>query len=391
VISTVTVKGFKSLEEVTVELGLINVFIGANGAGKSNLLEAIGLLSAAAYGRVGDPELLSRGVRPGLPMLYKTSFHNYKIPQAILLSANSDDGATFAAGILNPIRDPDPEWSFKTESLRLKGAQDIARSPATRTSLDTKRGYVALKSVELDSEDPRSRFLRLLQEYAIYDPNTPTLRGLTSDTQTRTPVGLHGGRLPEAMRELGIQGKDDDLLEFIENLAEWVMAFGAVNSSSLPLSPGVPRQKVALKFRDRFMSEKRDIFSAYEASEGVLYLMFGAVLALHAKAPKLLAIDNFDHALNPRAAKSYTFKLCEWLIESHDRQFLLTSHNPMVLDGMPLQDNRVRLFAVDRLKSGQTVVNRVRVTPEILKSAEHGIPLSQQWVMGNFGGIPDNV
>lgn len=390
-ISSVTVRGFKSLEDVTVDLGLVNVFIGANGAGKSNLLEAIGLLSAAAYGRVGYPELLSRGVRPGLPLLYKTSFHNYVIPQAIFLSANSEDGASFAAGILNPIRDPDPEWSFKTESLRLEGANDIARSPATRTNLDKKRGYVALKSVELEPDDPRSRFLRLLQEYAIYDPNTPTLRGLNSDAQTRIPVGLQGGRLPEAMRELEIQGKDVDLEELIGNLADWVMAYGAVNSSSLPLSPGVPRQKVALKFRDRFMANQRDIFSAYEASEGVLYLMFGAVLALHSKAPKLLAIDNFDHALNPRAAKSYIFKLCEWLIESHDRQFLLTSHNPMVLDGMPLQDDRVRLFAVDRLKSGQTVVNRVRVTPGILESAEQGIPLSQQWVMGNFGAIPDNV
>ncbi len=48
------VESFKSLENVEVELGRVNVFIGANGSGKSNLLEAIGVLGAAANGRVDD-------------------------------------------------------------------------------------------------------------------------------------------------------------------------------------------------------------------------------------------------------------------------------------------------------------------------------------------------
>ena len=42
------VRSFKSLADVEVELGVVNVFIGANGSGKSNLLEALGVLSAAA-------------------------------------------------------------------------------------------------------------------------------------------------------------------------------------------------------------------------------------------------------------------------------------------------------------------------------------------------------
>ena len=41
-IENFSVRTFKSLEDVTVGLGLVNVFIGANGSGKSNLLEAAG-------------------------------------------------------------------------------------------------------------------------------------------------------------------------------------------------------------------------------------------------------------------------------------------------------------------------------------------------------------
>jgi AAA15 family ATPase/GTPase len=73
-ITNITVDSFKSLEAVEVELGQVNVFIGANGSGKSNLLEALGVLSAAAEGKVNDQVLLQRGVRPGVPMLYKSSF-----------------------------------------------------------------------------------------------------------------------------------------------------------------------------------------------------------------------------------------------------------------------------------------------------------------------------
>ena len=45
-ITKLTVEFFKTLERVEIELGLVNVFVGANGSGKSNLLEAVGVLSA---------------------------------------------------------------------------------------------------------------------------------------------------------------------------------------------------------------------------------------------------------------------------------------------------------------------------------------------------------
>ena len=37
-------KGFKSIREMDLELGKINVLIGANGAGKSNLVELLNIL-----------------------------------------------------------------------------------------------------------------------------------------------------------------------------------------------------------------------------------------------------------------------------------------------------------------------------------------------------------
>ena len=40
-IRKLSIDGFKSLAKVELELGRVNVLIGENGAGKSNLLEAL--------------------------------------------------------------------------------------------------------------------------------------------------------------------------------------------------------------------------------------------------------------------------------------------------------------------------------------------------------------
>lgn len=64
-IRTLRIKGFKSIHSEEIDLGRVNCFIGANGVGKSNLLEALGVLGAAANPVVDDESLLRRGVRTG--------------------------------------------------------------------------------------------------------------------------------------------------------------------------------------------------------------------------------------------------------------------------------------------------------------------------------------
>jgi predicted ATPase len=218
---------------------------------------------------------------------------------------------------------------------------------------------------------------------------------LELDTQTREPVGLSGGNLAEAVSSLFVRELRDtdweDTYREVIRLIGWTSGMGASSASRVPISRNIPQPKQVLRFRDRYMAEGRDFLSAYDASEGALYVLFMTVLAHHSKAPALIGVDNFDHALNPRLAKALTSKICEWTLGRKDRQFLLTSHNPLVLDGLPLQNDEVRLFTVERSSKGKTIVKRVRVDRKLIDQAQKGIPLSQQWVMGTFGGIPGNI
>lgn len=384
------IRSFKSLEGVSIELGRINVFIGANGSGKSNLLEALGVMGASASGRVDDESLLRRGVRPGLPVLYKSSFRNSRQPDAIQFAAASGD-AKYSVSLFNPLTDPEPAWRFKTESLYGDGRKLVGRSPASRLNLDPAFGYTALKAVEMAPNSSASRLINELRQYAIYSPDTSTLRGLDTDPQTREPIGLGGGRLAEAVQSIMRQGPTPQLisaLNSVRTMIDWMGGFVVSSPYEVPVSKNIPQPTKILRFRDKYMADKRNYLSGYDASEGALYVLFMFVLAHHQDAPPILAVDNFDHALNPRLAMALTRKLCDWVLMQENRQFLLTSHNPLVLDGLPLGNDEVRLFTVERSHLGKTMIRRIEIDDQLIQAAEDGIPLSQQWVTGSIGGVP---
>ncbi len=86
-----------------------------------------------------------------------------------------------------------------------------------------------------------------------------------------------------------------------------------------------------------------------------------------------MPVDNADHGLNPRLARSLFSRVCSWYLDAPlPRQLLLTTHNPLVLDGLPLQDSRVRLFTVSRTNTGKTSVRRIELDDAILARAQTG-------------------
>lgn len=387
------IRGFKSIPELDIELGRLNCFIGANGSGKSNVLEALGVLGAAANGVVDDEALQRRGVRPGLPRLFKSSFQDRRSPPDIGLEAVSQAGANYRVSLLNPLTSPEPAWSFKTETLTDGSATILSDGVRNKGNLNPKAGLAALKMVELARDNPAAQLLLQLQQYGIYCPNTPTLRGLLPDPQTREPLGLSGGRLAEAVDDLKHWAKQapGDVMEDILALVDWATDVSTSRDVKALLSPSAARGQEVLKFTDRYMDFKRNELTAFDASEGVLYVLFTATLCLSPRSPGLMAIDNLDQALNPRLVTALTSRLSGWLKAagaSASRQLLFTAHNPAVLDGLDLHDDEIRLFAVDRDNHGHTVVRRIKPTAE-LAALNHDYPLSRLWMMGHLGAVPN--
>jgi len=396
-IEKLTIESFKSLESVSIDLGLVNVFIGPNGSGKSNLLEALGVLSAAADGKVNDQTLLQRGVRPGVPVLYKSAFHpqpgqSKRLSPHIRLKAETRH-ARYEVSLNNPLKDPRPAWSFKHE-LWQRGEEEpiVGRSPNTRPRPNAEQGLAALKAVELQPDDMALKLLQDLQGYVIYTPSTAVLRGTAPEGQPRNPIGLSGGQLAEAVRHITTKRSPGMHVKLIYEealgLIDWARAYGSALATEMPLSPSAAASPRVVRFMDRYMRPGRNVLSGYDASEGALYVLFLAVLAAHESSPCLFAVENADHGLNPRLARELMSRVCDWFsLGTPVRQVLLTTHNPLVLDGLPLQRNDVRLFTVSRTSSGRTDVRRIVISDELRQKAKEGWTLSRLWVMGHLGGI----
>lgn len=409
-LTSMHVAGFKTLRDLPdLEFGLVNVFIGANGSGKSNLLEALGLLSTAAGGRVDDQELLRRGVRPGAPALYKTSLKDEKFRTTISLGVKAEfqgSQITYDVSLDNPIDTPRPTWQYRTEKMLRDDKPVMGRSPngisfaldqeqlsASFQNLKNDAGLAALVKTHPYLAGAPAELLDWLQNYVVFSPTAPVLRGIQPDTSQNDPVGVFGGRLAEAIREildlnnemLGSMDLDDVL-----DLLDWVETFSISESSRL-VSPSVPTVRTLVRFKDRWMREGRNLLSGHDASEGALYVLFMLTLAAHPRAPRLFAVDNFDQAMHPRLARAVIRTFCAQIIKaSPARQALITTHNPLVLDGLNLLDDRIRLFAVERdSSSGETRVYRIQVKEEVLKANQEGLSLSNLWVMGRLGGVPN--
>ena len=72
----IRIQNYKSILDDTLELGRLNVFIGENGCGKTNILEALAMTSGALGGDLSADGLFNRGIRLARPSLTISAFAN---------------------------------------------------------------------------------------------------------------------------------------------------------------------------------------------------------------------------------------------------------------------------------------------------------------------------
>ena len=386
----ISIGNFKSLYDISFEPGKINVFIGANGSGKSTVLEAIGLLSAAMTDRVDAASLQRRGVRLSVPTLYKSNFKDIKRRNpTVNLSLEWNDNDTkhdfrYDVHLTTPT-DTD-YWKYHSEAFFQDGIPKWGRSNASRQQSNN---YIGFFLIDDDKELENGRKIaRALSNYGIFQPNTMTLRGTIPDPSQSAPLGLNGGRLAESIKEL-LSTDDDDvkfgdiLMDDVLEMIDWASNISVNAPKKNNINANIPTTRQVIEFADRYMKDSAQ-FTGYDASEGALYVLFMLALAMHRQGPAIFAVDSFDHALNPHLAKKMTEVFCNEIIKNGKTAFL-TTHSPLVLDGLDITNDDIRLFAVDRNSKGHSQITRITVSKELL---EEGQSLSRLWINGRLGGVP---
>lgn len=393
-INQISIRDFKALKDVSFSPGFVNVFVGANGSGKSTLLEAIGVLSAAMTDRVDGNSLSRKGVRLSAPNLYKSAFKGSTRSQTISLGIQwntEDEEMPFNYSVHLNVPAEDNAWRYHSEALFHGDNKVWGRSGRSIEDYDR---YVSMMLTNQSDNLTRIRpAVEPFRDYAIYQPFTAALRGTVPDPQQAIPMGLGGGRLAEAFEEILRQedgetflGRDVSL-EDVLDIIDWAEDVTVASPTKERVNSAVPVSRRVIEFRDCYLQDKMR-FTAYDASEGALYVLFLYCLAIHPKAPLVFAVDNFDHAMHPRLAMEVMRRISELAVKQRKTIFL-TTHNPLVLDGLDLSNDEIRLFTLNRsAQTGHVSVKRIKITSDLVQERQ---PLSRLWTSGRIGGVPSLI
>ncbi len=382
---SLTIRNFKSITDLTLELGRFNVFIGENGCGKTNILEALAVAACGSVRDFGVDELFLRGVRVARPSLMTSAFDEQSAdrPITIVLDTEKDRFVVQLAALMG---NRSARWYELATALRSMTLQLQSGTPPEER-LAVEALVARIRAMSNAPDTPLGVRLEIapqwVREFAIYSAITPSLRG-TDVISRRTPIGLHGEGLDVLIANLG-----PDEFEELAGRSQFVSWLDEIVLDRLDElkfdGHKLGRSTSTLYFRDRFMSARHNLFSAENANEGVLHALFHLALFVSPETPKVFGIDNIEMSLNPRLCRVLTKELVA-LAKSRDKQCLITTHNPAVLDGLNLHDDDQRLFVVSRDDEGHTQVRRIRVKPQTEDGARY--MLSELWMRGHLGGIP---
>jgi len=115
-IREIRIENFKSIHQLTLELGRVTVLIGENGSGKSNILEAIALASAASGDKLGQEFLVPRGIRVTEPQFMRSAFERESMDKEIEIYLEGNDDLGYFC-ILQNDNKPYSKWKVDKDHL----------------------------------------------------------------------------------------------------------------------------------------------------------------------------------------------------------------------------------------------------------------------------------
>lgn len=372
-IRKVHIEGFKSIEKLSIELGQLNVLIGENGCGKSNVLEALAFASSAGPGKLEHEQLAARGIRTTEPRFMRSAFGPDDASGPIRIELEHDEGH-FRCALQDTGSSTLPRWS-NVEPAPPELQAELRRLVANVAKKSgSEERAIRLLTDFLETTVKTQRFH--LWDFVIYSPENTALRTFQSEAQL-LPLGTRGEGLFAHLKALA-----DAKPELLEAITRELALLDWFERLEIPRDLSVAERSIRL--RDRYLTAGA-LFDQRSANEGFLFLLFYFTLFLSPDTPSFFAIDNVDASLNPRLCAALVKELAR-LARAQDKQVILTTHSPAVLDGLDLHDDAQRLFVIYRSSRGTTKARRVQAPKPL--DGEAPLKLSEAFLRGYLGGLP---
>ncbi len=162
------------------------------------------------------------------------------------------------------------------------------------------------------------------------------------ETDSGEALETHGANAASVLRSLA--ERSPEVFERINRLlAQAVQGVDRVEART-------QGQKVSLAFWKDLEKPALMPFYTFDMSDGTLRIL-GLLLALYQPwQPSLIAIEEPEASVHPAAAELIVQILLD---AAHERQILITTHSPDILDAKELSDSQIRLVTQEK---GRTIV-----------------------------------
>ena len=343
-LSKVSIKNYKSLRDVQIDLERFTVFVGPNASGKSSILQGLDLLCSAfnpPYVNV-EPALAAAASRGSVDQVEVTA---------------EAGGRQYR--YLTRLSDASPDQSDEVKSKWAGGGRGVLVA-AIGAEWDVwkikKNGPASL---------PRSVLLRLEASKLVQpNPAQPDLTVMAPDGS-----GLHSALANIALSDPETwQTLQDHLRQIVPTVRRLRHTMKGPNNSPALL----------------FDMHEADSLSADQVSEGTL-LVLGLLTALHAPTrPNLVLLDDIDRGLHPKAQRELIGLLRGVLESNPDLQIVATTHSPYLLGSM--EPNEVRMTHLN--DAGATACDSLTHHPKFPKwkdemsAGEMWSLFGEKWVVG---------
>lgn len=373
-VDRIEIKNFKSVRGAEFTLKRVNVLIGANGAGKSNILEALSWAGAAISGKLDHEFLASRGIRvPSDPILLKSAFkvsHQRDNVDINLYSKEGSKGPNLAISLKASKKGPYMRW------------QDVAPKMLGRTKEVLK--FLSESGLDGDEVVRKAMLTPLILKYAeplgianfmVYAPEASAIRSLEEEGQIQ-PIGLRGEGLFQLLEAMQTRrSRHYSILEEQLHLMEWF--------ESVTIQHNKKERRLLL--RDRNLAEGSAYIDQRVVNEGFLFALLYFALVISDQTPSFFAVDNIDAMLNPKLCRVVMARLAK-LASQHDKQVIFTTHNAAILDGLNLHDPEQQLLLAYRSEEGYTKVRTIG--PPKSLDGRPPVRMSEAFLRGYLGGVP---
>jgi len=355
-----TIKNFRSIRSQTLNLGMLNVFIGGNGAGKSNLVQVFRFLKEISQGHLQQYSLLK-----GADALLH--FGRKRSPSMEFDLVFSDDSYENEYHLELTGTDKDTLIVLKETT----GFRDCLKYP--RPFIDTIALAAEESALELSKKSVAKHVRDDLRSYRVYHfHDTSDTAAVKAPCQVEDNHFLRedASNLAAFLHYLQVR-KPRTLENIVATIQQIAPYFDGFQLSPSRLNP----DKIRLEWREKGNDA---YFSAASFSDGTLRFICLATLLMQPELPRLVLLDEPELGLHPAAIVLLT----DLLRSASQRTQLIVATQSV---GLVNQLSHEQVWTVDR-EDGQSVFHHL--AKDDLGDWLEGYALGELWEMNRLGARP---